>query len=80
MPTTKQRINITLDKQTEWALKQLAKINKVPVATKAAEMLRDALELQEDLILAEIANERSNQKNVKYIDHDTFWKKVENNL
>lgn len=80
MPTTKQRINITVDKETDWALKQLAKIDKIPVATKVSQMLREALELQEDLILAEIADKRSKMKGVKYIDHDTFWKKVENNL
>lgn len=78
MPTLKQRINITVDKDTGWALKQLAKINQVPVATKAAQMLRDALELQEDLILAEMVEKRAKDKNAKYIDHDTFWKKVEN--
>lgn len=69
-----------MDKDTEWAIKYLAKMENIPVATKAGEMLRDALELQEDLILAEIANRRSRDKNAKYIDHDTFWKKVESRL
>ena len=46
MPTTKQRINITVNKETGWALKQLAKMHKVPLATKAGQMLQDALKLK----------------------------------
>lgn len=80
MPTTKKRISIVVDKDTDWAIKQLAKIHKVPVATKAADMLRNAIELQEDLILSEIAEKRIQNKNSKYIDYDTFWKKVESSF
>ena len=80
MPTTKQRINVTVDKETGWALKHLAKMHNVPIATKTAEIIRDALDLQEDLILAEMVEGRMKDKNKKYIDHDTFWKKVGNNL
>ena len=73
MPTLKQRINITVDADTGWALKKLAKMHKIPIATKAMEIIRDAIELQEDLIWAEIAESRASHKG-PWIDHETFWK------
>jgi uncharacterized protein (DUF1778 family) len=45
MPTTKQRINITADKDLEEALRLAAKHDKVSVASKAAELLRFALDI-----------------------------------
>jgi len=39
MPTTKKRINISVDRDTEWALKKLAKMYGVPVATKATDII-----------------------------------------
>lgn len=80
MPTTKDRINITVGKDTSWAIKQLAKRDRVPASTKVRELVEKAIELEEDLIWAEIADKRAKEKNVKYIDHDTFWKKVESRL
>jgi predicted DNA-binding protein len=77
MPTTKQRINISVGKNTNWAIKQLAKRDQVPASTKVRELVERAIELEEDLIWAEIADRRSKDKNAKYVDHDTFWKKVE---
>ena len=75
MPTTKQRISITPSSDMEWALKKLAKRDNMPVSAKAAELLKEALELEEDLIWAEIADKRSNQK-VKYIPHEIVWKSI----
>ena len=75
MATTKQRINITADRDVEIALRAAAKRDHVPVASKAAELLRFALEIEEDLTLGELMLERDT-KDVKYIPHDEFWRKV----
>ena len=75
MPTTKQRINITVDKDTNWILKTLAKRDSVSVSAKAVELLEDALELEEDLALAAIADARSKKK-VKYIPFEKAWKNI----
>lgn len=72
MPTTKKRINITADADIEKALVLAAKRDKLPVTTKAAELLRLALELEEDIIFGAIANKRLSQK-VKYITYEKFW-------
>ncbi|MEK7669509.1 MAG: hypothetical protein AAB350_02910 [Patescibacteria group bacterium] len=75
MPTLKQRINITVNADTGWALKKLARMYKMPIATKAGELLEQALEQEEDLIWAEIADKRSREK-VKYIPHEIVWKSI----
>ncbi len=55
MATTKKRINITLSKSTDKVLAAIAKRDGVPAATKAAELLDLALEIEEDRILGDVA-------------------------
>jgi len=75
MPTTKQRINITVDKDKNHLLKTLAKRDSVSVSAKVLALVDEALELEEDLALAAIADARSKQK-VKYISHEQAWKNI----
>jgi hypothetical protein len=72
MPTIKQRIYISVDREMNELLTKAAKRDHVPVATKAAEFLRTALELEEDIMLAYVADSRSAQK-VAYVSHKTAW-------
>jgi len=72
MATTKQRINITTDPNIEAALKNAAKRDGVPVATKASELLAIGLELEEDIALASIAISRT-AKDTEYISHAQAW-------
>lgn len=73
MPTTKKRINISVSKELDRALKELAERDEVPQATKAEEMLRLGLEIEEDRYLSEIADTRlkNNPRFVK--DSDAIW-------
>ena len=73
MTTTKRRINITADKDVEKALIHVAKRDGVPTASKAADLLRVALELEEDLAWAALADQRMSRKNVKYLTHKQVW-------
>lgn len=75
MPTTKTRLNITLSKELEEAIRLLAKRDNVPQATKAVELLEEALELEEDLVWDAIANERR-AKGGKMIPFDKIWKPI----
>ena len=43
--------------------------------TKATQLLRDALELEEDMALDKLASERQ-RDDVELIPHDKFWKQV----
>lgn len=76
MPTTKDRVNITIDRDRSRLLKILAKRDNLSVAAKVMEFVDDALELEEDLIWAEIANKRAKEKNVKYIPFEKVWKDI----
>lgn len=74
MPTAKTRINITADNDVERSLMAAAKRDGVPVASKAAELLRLALEIEEDLALSSLADERLAHKKVRWFSHKKVWK------
>ena len=73
MTTTKRRINISADNKTESVLVAIARRDKVPVATKAAELLRWAIEFEEDTMLTKLAEERMS-KGGKMVPHHLAWK------
>ncbi len=72
MPTTKKRINISVSKITEKAVKKLAARDEMPVASKASELLRLAIEIEEDEVLDEIVSKRDTKK-AKFISHKKAW-------
>jgi hypothetical protein len=72
MPTTKKRINISIPDDIEAILKLLAERDEVPQATKASELLRSAIEIDEDEIFNELAEKRD-IKNAKFIPHKKAW-------
>jgi len=74
MPTIKRRINITTDQDVEKSLMAAAKRDRVPVAAKAAELLRLALELEEDLALNALVEERLSGKKIRWVSHKEVWK------
>lgn len=75
MSTTKKRINISVPADIGEALAVLAKRDAVPVATKAGQLLREMIEIEEDAILAEVAEGRDT-KDAVFISHEEAWKKL----
>ncbi len=75
MPTKKKRINITLPNYVALFLKKISLRDDVPQATKAAELLERAMELEEDAFFSQIALKRD-KKNARFLSHDAFWSKV----
>lgn len=73
MPTTKKRLNITLSPDLEKALMKIARRDRVPGATKAVELLRIALEIEEDSVWEMLANERGDNPK-DYVPHSKAWK------
>ena len=57
----------------ELAIAGLAKRDMVPKATKAAELLREALELEEDYMFGQIALAREKSSG-KYVSHKNAWR------
>jgi len=72
MPTSKKRTNISLDDQLDTHLTLLAKRDNVPKATKAAQLIRIAVEIDEDDYLDTLANERDTQK-AEFVEHEEAW-------
>lgn len=74
MATTKKRINVSLSPDLNEALSKLAKRDRVPEATKAAELLRLGMEVDEDLLLAQVADQRL-KTSKKLLSHAEVWKR-----
>lgn len=53
-------------------LAKLAKRDDVPQATKAMELIRIGIELEEDQVFDSIASERDTEK-VKFVSHKKAW-------
>lgn len=75
MPTHKKRINVTLSDHLAVFLQKIALRDDVPQATKAAELLERALEIEEDAYFSAAAAQRD-KKGARFIGHEVFWSKV----
>ncbi len=73
MATAKKRINISVSKALEEALDRLSKRDEVPVASKATELLRLAVEMEEDRVWDEIASERIKRDKVR-VSQKNAWR------
>lgn len=74
MPTKNPRINVVLEKPLYDSIKRLAKKDGVSLSLKARDLVKEALEIQEDIALASFANnrERSYRKS-KSLKHNEVW-------
>ena len=72
MPTTKKRINITVDDAVYRALERLSGKRDQSVAGVGLSLIEEALEYQEDLHFSRIADDRLARKQ-KRISHDKAW-------
>ncbi|MBI4042328.1 MAG: antitoxin, RHH family protein [Deltaproteobacteria bacterium] len=72
MPTTKKRINITLNDPLYRALSRLSEEEKRSLSGLCLHLIERALELEEDLYFSHIADKRLAQKE-KRIPHAKAW-------
>jgi hypothetical protein len=72
MPTTKRRINITVDDRTYEALTRLSSQRDESVAGVGLSLIEEALEYQEDAHFSRIADARLS-KEQKRISHAKAW-------
>ena len=72
MPTSKRRLNITVDDETYAVLERLSSKRKQSVAGVGLSLIEEALEYQEDLHFSRIADERLSRKE-KRVPHDKAW-------
>lgn len=72
MPTTLPRINLTVPKEINKILFQLAKRDQMSVSTKTLDLLKQAMEVEEDKVWIKIAEERE-KKGGRSISHEKAW-------
>jgi hypothetical protein len=74
MPTKNPRINVVLDKTIYMTVHNLAEKDGVSLSTKVRDLLKQALEIQEDIYLGSIAEQREDSLVVdQLLDHDDVW-------
>jgi hypothetical protein len=62
MPTTLPRVNLTVPKEINKILFQLAKRDQMSVSAKTLELIKQAIEVEEDIALGKIAEARLKHK------------------
>ena len=73
MPTTKKRINLSVDDDLYDELEKIQQLRDAPsLSAIVIELTKEALELQEDLYFAKLAEERESENS---ISHEEVWKK-----
>jgi hypothetical protein len=72
MPTSKKRLNMTVDDETYAALERLASKRRQSVSGVGLDLIEEALEYQEDRHFSRVADERLD-RDEKRIPHDKAW-------
>ena len=74
MPSQNPRINVVLDNFLYQNVQLLAEKDDVSLSAKVRDLLKEALEVQEDIALSAFAEKRENSWDVsKAITHDDVW-------
>ena len=75
MATTKDRINVSLKRDTREALAYMAKRDQMPLASKAAELLDLVIDIEEDRYFSKLADERLKSNKGRWLSHEQVWRK-----
>ena len=74
MPAKNPRINIVLDNVLYQSVKLLAEKDNVSLSAKVRDLVKEALEIQEDIVLADFAEQREELwKDSDTIAHSDVW-------
>lgn len=74
MPTKNPRVNVVLEKPLYDQVARLAKKEKISLSLKIRDLVREALEIQEDTALAQFAEEREQTfQRSKALTHQRVW-------
>ena len=72
MPTIQKRVNLTIDGETYGVLEWLAQKRAKSISSLSLSLIKEALELQEDLYFSRVAEERLARKEER-IPHQKAW-------
>ncbi len=74
MPTTKKRINITVDDELYDSIDKISKKDSKSLTFTTLRLIQKALELEEDIYFSKESDRRLSNKNEKRIPHSKAWK------
>ncbi len=75
MPTKNPRINVAVEKSIYSIIETLAKEKGVSMSMITRELIKEALEINEDVLLASFAEERDKTfDKTKSLPHEEIWK------
>lgn len=74
MPTKNPRVNVVLERPLYESVRRLADKEEISLSLKIRDLVREALEAQEDVALAEIAKEREKTfSRSRALTHKQVW-------
>ena len=73
MTTINPRIQVMLDQETNNLLSNIANEQNQSISLTAANLIKEALELREDILLSRHGDKRFN-KSRKWVNHQDAWK------
>jgi len=74
MPTKNARVNVVMEKPLYSAVNEIAKARGISMSMAVRDLIRDAIELQEDQALAGFAeNREASLKGRKNLSHEEVW-------
>ena len=74
MPAKNPRINVVLEKPLYKSVERLAKNEGVSLSLKVRDLIKEALEIEEDIALSSFARERDKTlKKTKTLKHEDVW-------
>jgi hypothetical protein len=74
MPTKNPRINVVLEKPLYESVQRLAEREKVSLSLKARDLIKEAIELEEDIALSAFAEKREQTfKKTRALKHSEVW-------
>ena len=74
MPTKNPRINVALEKSVYAVIEELARLKNLSMSMVTRELIKEAIELEEDILMTSYAEERENSLiKTKALSHDQAW-------
>jgi hypothetical protein len=74
MPAKNPRVNVVLEKPLYDCVRRLAAKEEISLSLKIRDLIKDALEAQEDIVLAEVAEEREKTfRRTRGLSHKQVW-------
>lgn len=76
MPASNPRVNVVLEPPLYHAIERLAHRDKVSLSTKMRDLVREALEVAEDIALTDFADRRARSFHRRTaLPHDRVWRR-----